>query len=282
MSKLSIITINYNNLEGLKRTVGSVINQTFNLFEYIIIDGGSTDGSAEFIESQSNNFYYWISEQDKGIYNAMNKGIEVATGEYLLFLNSGDNLFDKKVIENNIKYIESYDLIYFNLQTISGDASKMVYYPSKLRFSDLFSGSLPHPATFIKKELFTTTGLYDENFKIVSDWKFFILALFRDNCTYIKINETFSTFYLDGISSRGDYTEEKKTVLNEYFRNHVLDCEELIYNRKFVNTNRFKMLREIEKSKIGMKITSAFFRIYVVLFSKKKLKDILIEKNFFK
>jgi glycosyltransferase involved in cell wall biosynthesis len=93
MPKLSIITINYNNLEGLQRTVESVVNQTWQEFEYIVIDGGSTDGSADFIESQSETIDYWVSEPDKGIYNAMNKGIAKASGEYLLFLNSGDHLF---------------------------------------------------------------------------------------------------------------------------------------------------------------------------------------------
>ena len=87
-TRVSIITINYNNLEGLKRTVESVVNQIWQEFEYIIIDGGSTDGSAEYIENQKENFDYWVSEKDAGIYNAMNKGIKVATGEYLLFLNT--------------------------------------------------------------------------------------------------------------------------------------------------------------------------------------------------
>ena len=95
-NKLSIITINYNNLEGLKRTVESVINQTSKEFEYIVIDGGSNDGSGAYIESKSEHIDYWVSEPDKGIYNAMNKGIAKASGEYLLFLNSGDHLFSNR------------------------------------------------------------------------------------------------------------------------------------------------------------------------------------------
>lgn len=83
--RLSIITINYNNLEGLKKTVESVVNQTWQEFEYIVIDGGSTDGSATYLESQNDKITYWVSEPDKGIYSAMNKGIAKATGEYLLF-----------------------------------------------------------------------------------------------------------------------------------------------------------------------------------------------------
>ena len=88
--KLSIITINYNNREGLKKTINSVINQTFRDFEYILIDGGSEDGSKEIILQHEAQFSYWRSEKDHGIYNAMNKGILAAKGDYLLFLNSGD------------------------------------------------------------------------------------------------------------------------------------------------------------------------------------------------
>ena len=96
--KLSIITINYNNKNGLQKTIDSVISQTFKDFEWIIIDGGSTDGSKELIEKYSQHITYWVSEPDKGIYNAMNKGIKVAKGEYLFFLNSGDYLVQPNTI----------------------------------------------------------------------------------------------------------------------------------------------------------------------------------------
>ncbi len=91
--KLSIITVNLNNKDGLQKTIDSVISQTFKDFEWIVIDGGSTDGSKELIEKYSDYISYWVSEPDKGIYNAMNKGIKVAKGDYLEFLNSGDIFF---------------------------------------------------------------------------------------------------------------------------------------------------------------------------------------------
>jgi glycosyltransferase involved in cell wall biosynthesis len=199
--KLSIITINYNNLDGLKRTVESVINQTWKEFEYLIIDGGSTDGSAAYIESQSLNFYYSISEPDKGIYNAMNKGIAKATGGYLLFLNSGDHLYNDTVLEENYNQMLDYDLIYFNLEVIGKTKTFIKNYPEKLSFSYFMKDTLPHPSTFIKSSLFGIVGLYDEDLKIVSDWKFFILALFKHNCSYLQIDTILSTYYLDGISA---------------------------------------------------------------------------------
>ena len=92
--KISVITINYNNCKGLQRTLRSVLSQTYPILEYIVIDGGSTDGSVEEIRKLESNIDYWVSESDKGIYHAMNKGIRKATGDYCLFLNSGDSLHD--------------------------------------------------------------------------------------------------------------------------------------------------------------------------------------------
>lgn len=273
--KLSIITINYNNLEGLKRTVESVINQTWQEFEYIIIDGGSKDGSAAYIESQTNHFDYWVSEPDKGIYNAMNKGIAKATGEYLLFLNSGDHLYNDTVLENNYSCIKDYDLIYFDIQMIKEKSIKIYSYPSNLKFSYMYSGSLPHPSTFIKANLFKKFGLYDENYKIVSDWKFFMMVLFKYNCSYSKITQTLSVFYLDGISSISDYSKERENVLKKEFNGFIEDYRELLEISPLFKTNRYKMLNEIEKTKFGKKIISFVFRVFIIVFSKNKLKDVL-------
>lgn len=276
MPKLSVITINYNNLEGLKKTIESVFSQTCKEFEYLIIDGGSTDGSVAYIESKSDAIDYWISEPDKGIYNAMNKGIELATGEYILFINSGDHLFSNKVVKSAEKYLQSYDVIYFNLQIISEDNRFKIHsLPDKLKFSDFFIDSWPHPSTFTKRELFDKVGLYDENLKIFSDWKFMILALFKYQCSYLKVDKILSTFYLGGISSQTDLFGERNQVLKEFFNGYVLDYEELYFNRKIVSANRFKMLQEIERTVVGKKLISLLFRVYIVLFSKRKLKDII-------
>jgi glycosyltransferase involved in cell wall biosynthesis len=232
MPKISIITINYNNLEGLKRSMESVVNQTWQEFEYIVIDGGSTDGSAAYIESQSENLNYWISEPDKGIYNAMNKGIAKATGEYLLFLNSGDHFFNDIILEQNHKFLVEKDLVYFNLNFVDKANSKIGKYPEQLSFSHFIYDTLPHPATFMKSSLFDKVGLFDESLKIVSDWKFFILALFKYNCSYIKVNEILTTYYLDGISS--DLTnqkliyEERQSVFNTDFKNYIEDINKLL------------------------------------------------------
>lgn len=229
--KLTIITINYNNLDGLTRTIESVVDQTWQDFEYIVIDGGSTDGSAKYIESQADKIDYWVSEPDSGIYNAMNKGIEKASGEYLFFLNSGDHFFSNTILKDNHSKIDIYDVIYFNIVLKDGKKSRILSYPEKLNFAHFYAETLCHQSTLIKKELFKKIGLYDETFQFVSDWKFFIIALFQFNCSYIKINQKLSVFYLDGISSDPENDEllyqERQKVLKADFSNLVDDLNEL-------------------------------------------------------
>lgn len=278
MPKLSIITINYNNLEGLKRTVENVVSQTWKEFEYIIIDGGSTDGSAEYLIENKEAFTYCVSEPDNGIYHAMNKGIKEAKGEYLLFLNSGDHFFNLDSLKENHNFLKQNDLVCFDLKIISDDSNDVVRFPQEIKFSDLYVSSyysLLHPSTFIKNDLFKTVGLYDEEFKIVSDWKFFMLALFKFNCSYFKVDTTLTCFYLGGISSGNDNYIEREAVLQADFKALLSDYDELIFQRNLLNTNRYRMLQEIENTFWGRKIISLFLRSYIVLFLKKRLRDII-------
>ena len=200
--KLSIITINYNNANGLEKTIRSVINQNYKDFEYIVIDGKSSDGSVEVIEKYASHINYWISEQDAGIYNAMNKGIQQAKGEYLLFINSGDFLAEDADLSKITENITGEDLVYFNLRLFFNTGEiKVKSYPDFLDFKYFSIESLPHPATFIKKQLFLNLGLYDECMKICADWAFFVRAICLGSSTYKHVNESFSVFCLDGMSS---------------------------------------------------------------------------------
>jgi hypothetical protein len=173
-------------------------------------------------------------------------------------------------------------MICFDEFRVGNQFSEIVKYPRKLNFSNLCLSSLSHPNTFIKKNLFDKVGLYDESMRIVSDWKFSILALFKYDCTYLKVDGIISVFYLDGISFLEDNSKERNQVLNEYFEPFIDDYAELVRNRKelsqnraILQSNRFKMLMEIEKTKVGKKMVSFFFRIFIILFSKKKMKDVL-------
>ncbi len=230
--KLSIITINLNNKDGLKKTIESVVNQTFTDYEYIIIDGASTDGSVDVIKELTPSLMervgerlYWISEPDKGIYNAMNKGILQAKGEYCLFLNSGDWLVDENILEKVFDLEVKEDIVYGKLY---GDNTN---YPDKLRFSFMFGWSLPHPASFIKRSLFDLVGLYDESNKIISDWTFFMLAIYSYDCSYRHIPLVISVFNRDGISSSSNIqlliSEERKNFFKQYFYLFIEDYSEL-------------------------------------------------------
>lgn len=194
---ISIITINFNNKDGLIKTIKSVINQTHKDYEYIIIDGGSTDGSIDVIMEYADKISYWVSEPDNGIYNAMNKGIAQAHGEYLNFMNSGDMFYNETVLSEILPYL--------NKDIVSGknyyENGVHGFHQKEITLSDLFKGTLPHQATFIKKTLFDKYP-YDESLKIVSDWKFFIEALVFGDATFSNIDIIICTFDGNGISAK--------------------------------------------------------------------------------
>lgn len=268
--KLSIITINYNNAEGLRKTLASVATQTFCDFEHIIVDGGSTDDSVDIIcqyadneairpeNSKADNLasspnhlitsspIAWISEKDKGIYNAMNKGIEIAlgkrivnsfnrselvedknkgikmaSGEYLLFLNSGDYLVDELTLEKVFEEANGVDIIYGDRINVYEDGSqkKVNYFPDKITGSFMYHSMISHQASFIKSDLFVKYGLYREDLKYASDWEFFLKTFLLYNCTYQHIHQYVVYFDCLGISSVADNNkemwEERKRVFAE-------------------------------------------------------------------
>lgn len=254
MSLLSIITINYNNVNGLEKTFQSIFNQTYQDFEYIVIDGGSKDGSKELVEKHSNKITHWVSESDKGIYNAMNKGVLSASGEYLLFINSGDELFNNTILEDVISYLNTYDIITGNLNIISGEDNYIGISVDKITFTKLFNGTIWHPCTFMRKDAFSRTEMYDESLKIVADWKWFLLGIFKHNLSYRKIDLTISKFYLDGISNQKEsyslLMSERENVLKENFGNHYDDYTELTKLREYGNFNKYVIVKRSNRKLI--------------------------------
>lgn len=172
--KYSIITVNYNNRDGLQRTIESVIHQSYRDFEFIIIDGGSTDGSSDLLKKYDEHITYWVSEKDNGIYNAMNKGIRQAKGEYLNFMNSGDCFYDSNVLQKVTNYGFNDDFIvgkdyHYNIEKGKGHIS---IHPPRTTMIHFFMATLDHQSSFIKRELFNESP-YDESHHLVSDWIFF-------------------------------------------------------------------------------------------------------------
>lgn len=226
---LSIITINYNNADGLKRTIQSVVNQSFKNFEYVVIDGMSTDCSKQLLEKYDNNIDYWVSEKDKGIYHAMNKGIKAAKGKYLLFLNSGDFLVnDKMIIDKIIKNIYNYDIIAFNANILLNEKVVNVRkHPSKISLSYVYENGFKHQSTIIKRNLFDKMGLYDETFIIAGDYEFWIRCFTKRNIKYKGIDFIITNFMLGGVSQSISWKKEHELIENKHLTNYLKDLKEL-------------------------------------------------------
>lgn len=228
---LSIITVNHNNRSGLLKTIESAINQTFKNYEYIIIDGASTDGSAELIKEYSDRIYYWVSERDSGIYNAMNKGIKRANGEYLLFLNSGDKLINKNILGEVFKEDHKEDIIYGDITYFDPVKKKMLKpcLPEKPDLYFFYKQSLWHQAAFIKRKLFTKYGDYNENNKLVSDWEYFLKRIVIDKCSYKKINKIITNYDMfNGISVTNNEIriKEMKNIMLQTFPSYIIELLE--------------------------------------------------------
>lgn len=213
MNKIDIITINLNNKEGLRKTIESVVNQTkFDLINYIIIDGGSTDGSLDIIKQYQDKIDYWVSEKDNGIYNAMNKGVEHIQNEgYVLLLNSGDYLCENNVIERVLKELDA-DIVYGNEWKVKTNGSKyLAKYPDKLDESFFKRTALPHQSCFAKASLLKEHP-YSEEYKLLGDWMWLRERIMVDKVTYKHLPYPISVYNLNGISTtqRSVHEKEKK------------------------------------------------------------------------
>ncbi|RZK22255.1 MAG: glycosyltransferase, partial [Flavobacterium sp.] len=241
----------------------SVIQQSFLDIEYIVIDGASTDNSVSVISQYESKINHWISEKDNGVYHAMNKGIAKATGDYLLFLNSGDYLHSPESLHRLFDGNAGEDLIYGNLQVQETTKSWVKEYPSTLTFSYFLRDTLPHPATLIKRSLLEGIG-FNEKFKIVSDWEFFIVSICKNGASYKHVDQTISVFNYDGISSNPANAslirDEKNKTLEAQFKTFLED-----YRSYFEVQQAYEMLvnskpqRAISKIK-RMPFVSSFFK----------------------
>ena len=201
MPTFSIITINLNNCSGLEKTIESVFSQTCRDFEYIIIDGGSTDGSWELVQKNSGGLKCFVSEKDGGVYDAMNKGILRATGDYLMFLNSGDYLLQPAVLSESLAIISTHAAdIYYGNMVVEEGGKKLSRKPVKLLTLEyLESAPINHQASFISRPLFSELGLYDTRFSMAADHAFYLKAFISGKTfKYIDLDMVF--YAMDGMS----------------------------------------------------------------------------------
>lgn len=272
---LSIISINLNNSVGLRKTICSVLEQTYDDFEYIIVDGASTDCSQNVIEKYSNSFqtsFSWISEPDTGVYHAMNKGIKMAKGEYLLFLNSGDFLVNKLVLSDVFEINPTVDIICGRCNISQNDVViHTTLSPSKITFGFLYESGLAHQSTFIKRDLFERFGYYREDFKYNSDIEFWYRTIILSNSSTLSISTIVSDYNTAGISSLESGTERYKAEMDEIFSNPLFQLIIPDYNQWIAERKEMQILYWVKSKRIVYQCLVMFYGFAVWFVKKKKV-----------
>ncbi|MBT5491904.1 glycosyltransferase [bacterium] len=244
--KISIITVVWNNKETIQDAVNSVLNQTYKNIEYIIIDGASTDGTIEIIQSYGDKISKFISEPDGGLYDAMNKGIELSNGDIVGMLNSDDFYIDEFVIENVIKEFEAKDVdsVYADLVYVNpGNLDKVVrFYDSSYFSPENFAyGWMPaHPTFFVKKEIYERYGVFRTDLKIGADFDILVRFLYIYNISFSYMREVLVKMRTGGVS----------TSFNSIWINNI---EQLRVCRDHnIDTNIFKILSKYPRKMLGI------------------------------
>lgn len=206
--KISIITVSLNSEDTIERTIKSVITQSYKNIEYIVIDGNSSDDTFKIVNKYSDYISYSISENDKGIYDAINKGIKNSTGEIVSVLNSDDAYYDRNVLSNVYDNFKKFN----DLEMLIGDTVIQNQHTKKiLRIYDAksfkpkylkFGYSPPHPSTFIKREVYNKYGYYNINYNIASDFDLYVRLILKHKIKYKLIKERFVIMNSGGKSSR--------------------------------------------------------------------------------
>lgn len=219
--KISIITVCFNSIKTINQTIHSVINQTYPNIEYIIIDGGSVDGSVDIIKEYQERITYWVSEPDSGIYDAMNKGINIATGDYIQFLGSDDCLASYETIEQiAILLSENRSIDALSTSVLVVDEKYKIQFTGKSKFSqeELYLGfRIPHQGLFMKASILKTY-LFDTQYKIAADYDLFLKLHFDSNISFIYLDKIAAFYSLEGISSKNlmEKCKEDIAIMNKY------------------------------------------------------------------
>lgn len=233
-TKVSVITVCFNASGVIEKTIKSVIEQSYKDLEYIIIDGLSTDGTMSIVELYSKHIDYYISEPDNGIYDAMNKGILRSTGDYLIFMNAGDEFIGNNVIDQlvyssgNISLVHGNIIRCFRKRTIKSSG----IYSDKPSLMDFLYDTFHHQSCLIKRNLFQKYGLYDTNYKLCSDWKFYFDCVILNgvDCKYVDIDV--AKFAMDGASTKHKdlYLEERRQYLRSIYGDEIYGYLDELYN----------------------------------------------------
>lgn len=244
--RLSIITVNRNDAQGLRRTIESVRRNAPKDRQYIVIDGASSDGSVGIIESAGDCVDSWVSEPDSGVFQAMNKGIARATGDYCLFLNSGDVLCEG-ALAAAVGQIQgsSRDIYYFDAVLVSGGSRTIIEYPKDIDINFFVSGMINHQNALIPLALFDTLGRFDESLRLSSDWLFFLKAAYSRKTAFVHLGQPIAEFSLGGLSSRKGSSaiirDEREYGIRKVFGDFAPTILDLIDFRESVYGNTIRL-----------------------------------------
>jgi glycosyltransferase involved in cell wall biosynthesis len=234
---LSVITVVYNNFNHIEDTILNVLKLKENTsLEYIIVDGGSTDGTIDVIEKYRNEISCFISEPDKGIYDAMNKGIDLAKGEWLIFMNSGDLFYNNTNQFLNLNFLDNenvkeYDIIYGN--TLTKNGGKIVEVPKlNIRPSYFFLDTICHQSVFFNKKIFNNVGYYNLDYKIISD-RDLLFRVAKSNGKFHHVDHIISVWDEEGFSKENIslFRLEDLLFIQQNFR--LLERNYLFFKRRF-------------------------------------------------
>lgn len=257
--KVSIITVSYNSVKTIEQTIQSVLGQSYKNIEYIIIDGASTDGTLDVIQKYSKNIACVISEKDNGIYDAMNKGLQKATGELIGIINS-DDWYEKDAVENVVLECKKTDadIIFGNMLRVDVDGKESLH-PMRDFESMWYQMSIPHPTVFIKKKVYDTYGVFDLQYELAADYEL-LLRLYSQALNFHFCNKIIAHFREGGASKQRDEKcrEEAYDIALRYAAKHK--------DREFVisKINEFKRRDYVKncwshgKKYLGKWITSYF------------------------
>jgi len=257
--RISVITINYNHGDLLETTIQSVVAQSFHDCEYIVIDGGSTDHSVSVIQKYAAYISYWVSEKDRGIYHAMNKGIAQATGDYCLFLNSGDAFYASDTLQKAALCVDA-DFVCGNAMLVYPSAQLLWEAPATVDPMFFIQRlSLCHQSLFIKTGLLKQRA-YDESLKIAADWEQIFYAILVNHSRYKKMDLIVCTYLCDGVSSNDAKSDaEKRMVLEQYRALGYIPQDELLQlvNQLKIGTRKYRLALYVVKMIVH---GSIFFR----------------------
>lgn len=244
--KISVITVCKNSANTIYKCIESVVNQSYSNFEYIIVDGVSSDDTLKIIQNFADKITKLITEPDNGIFDAMNKGISASSGDYIIFLNADDFFISTNTIKYTVNFIlnearSQYDIYYGKVLIINHQSGiGNIWNAAKTSRFSLYRASLPHPATIYKKAAFERCGVFNTTYKIASDYEWFVRALLKYKLKFKRIDLIITLFSKGGLSTQKDNSNFIKKEKDRVRKTYYGFVERLYFSsRWFIKKNLF-------------------------------------------